>query len=243
MVGAPPSAIAPAELPAVPALRAFLQVCRQPGLTLISGVLVTLPVFLQAPWVRLAPFSAALFTAPLLGLALALSKHPNSRTSRLGELLVGFCGSWLAGSLFWGWCRLHPVWHLPIEAFALPLALAGLNSRWKIACAFYLGSLLGTAATDVAIAGSGLMPSWPQILNAGSAEAPFLLQTAAQQVLAPPSLVLVFFCAAVLVQGCRWLWGLGEVGRIISASLATTLAVDALFLLAALEAPNLSGLI
>ena len=123
MVGAPPSAIAPAGLPAVPSLRALLQVCRNPGLSLISGVLVTLPVFLQAPWVRLAPFSAALFTVPLLGLALALSQHPNPRASRAGELLVGFCGSWLAGSLFWGWCRLHPVWHLPIEAFALPLAI------------------------------------------------------------------------------------------------------------------------
>ena len=243
MVGAPPSAIAPAGLPAVPSLRALLQVCRNPGLSLISGFLVTLPVFLQAPWVRLAPFSAVLFTVPLLGLALALSRHPNPRASRAGELLVGFCGSWLAGCLFWGWCRLHPVWHLPIEAFALPLALAGLQSRWKVACGFYLGSLLGTAATDAAIAGTGLMPSWPLILNAGSTEAPLLLQAAAQQVLAPQSLVLVVLCAALLVQACRWLWGLGEVGRITSAALATTLAVDALFLLAALGAPSLSGLI
>ena len=70
-----------------------------------------------------------------------------------------------------------------------------------------------------------------------------LLQAAAQQVLAPQSLVLVVLCAAVLVQACRWLWGLGEVGRITSAALATTLAVDALFLLASLGAPSLSGLI
>ena len=81
----------------------WLKVCRNPGLSLISGVLVTLPVFLQAPWVRLAPFSAAMFTVPLLGLALALSQHSNPRTRKAGELLVGFCGSWLAGSLFWGW--------------------------------------------------------------------------------------------------------------------------------------------
>jgi hypothetical protein len=87
------------------------------------------------------------------------------------------------------------------------------------------------------------MPSWPLILNAGSTEAPLLLQAAAQQVLAPQSLVLVVLCAAVLVQACRWLWGLGEVGRITSAALATTLAVDALFLLASLGAPSLSGLI
>ena len=221
----------------------WLQACRNPGLSLISGVLVTLPVFLQAPWVRLAPFSAALFTVPLLGLALALSQHSNPRTRKAGELLVGFCGSWLAGSLFWGWCRLHPVWHLPIEAFALPLALTGLQSRWKVACGFYLGSLLGTAATDVAIAATGLMASWPQILSASGAEAPLLLQAAAQQVLAPQSLVFVVFSGVVLVQICRWLWGLGEVGRIASAALSTTLAVDGLFLLAALMAPSLSGLI
>ena len=200
-------------------------------------------MFLQAPWVRLAPFSAAMFTVPLLGLALALSQHSNPRTRKAGELLVGFCGSWLAGSLFWGWCRLHPVWHLPIEAFALPLALTGLQSRWKVACGFYLGSLLGTAATDVAIAATGLMASWPQILSASGAEAPLLLQAAAQQVLAPQSLVFVVFSGVVLVQICRWLWGLGEVGRIASAALTTTLAVDGLFLLAALVAPSLSGLI
>jgi hypothetical protein len=126
---------------------------------------------------------------------------------------------------------------------ALPLALTGLQSRWKVACGFYLGSLLGTAATDAAIAVTGLMPSWPQILSTSSAEAPLLLQSAAQQVLEPYSLLWVVLIAAVLVQACRWLWGLGEVGRITSAALATTLAVDALFLLAALVAPSLSGLI
>jgi hypothetical protein len=126
---------------------------------------------------------------------------------------------------------------------ALPLALTGLQSRWKVACGFYLGSLLGTAATDAAIAVTGLMPSWPQILSTSSAEAPLLLQSAAQQVLEPYSLLWVVLIGAVLVQACRWLWGLGEVGRITSAALATTLAVDALFLLSALVAPSLSGLI
>jgi hypothetical protein len=206
-------------------------------------VLVTLPVFLQAPWVRLAPFSATLFTAPLLGLALVLAHHPAARVRRCGELLVGFCGSWLAGCLFWGWLRLHPLWHLPIEAFALPLALTGLRSRWKLACGFYLGSLLGTAFTDAAMAATGVMPYWPQVLSASPAEAPLLLQAAAQQVLAPLPLGLVLLCGALLLQICRWLWQLGPVGRTSAAALATTLAVDALFLLAALLAPNLSGLI
>lgn len=221
----------------------WFQSIRDPGLTLICGVLVTLPVFLQAPWVRLAPFSAALFTAPLLALALALAHQPNPRIRHGGELLVGFCGSWLAGSLFWGWLRLHPLWHLPIEACALPLALTGLQGRWKLACGFYLGSLLGTVFTDAAMAATGVMSYWPQVLSANPAEAPVLLQAAAQQVLSPLPLSLVLLCGALLLQACRWLWQRGAVGRVTSAALATTLAVDALFLLAALVAPNLSGLI
>lgn len=226
-----------------PGFWSWLQAGQHPGLLLISGVLVTLPVFLQAPWVRLAPFSAALFTAPLLAVALALAHHPNPRIRRSGELLVGFCGSWLGGALFWGWLRLHPLWHLPIEAFALPLALTGLQSRWKLACGFYLGSLLGTAFTDAAMAATGVMPYWPAVLSASPAEAPLLLQAAAQQVLAPLPLALVSLCGALLLQVCRWLWQRGAVGRVAGAALATTLAVDALFLLAALLAPNLSGLI
>lgn len=255
MVGARPSALLPAPLTAsVGALagagavaaqpgRPLFATLQNPGLSLISGLLVTLPVFLQAPWVRLAPFSAAVFTVPLLALALLLSQQSNPRLSRAGQLLVGFSGSWLAGCLFWGWCRLHPIWHLPIEAFVLPLALTGLRGPWKLACGFYLGSLLGTAATDAAMAASGVMSFWPQVLSASPADAPLLLQAAALQVLSPLPLLLVIGSAVMLLQACRWLWQRGEVGRVTSAALATTLAVDALFLLAALLAPGLSGLI
>jgi len=35
-------------------------------------------------------------------------------------LALGFSGSWLDGAIFWGWFRLAPIWHLPVEAFALP---------------------------------------------------------------------------------------------------------------------------
>jgi hypothetical protein len=208
-----------------------------------SGLLVTLPVFLQAPWVRVAPFSAVLFTVPLLAIGLGLGHHRHQRVRHAGALLVGFCGSWLGGCLFWGWFRLHPIWHLPLEAFALPLALTGLQGRWRLACGFYLGSLLGTAATDAAMALSGVMQLWPQVLSASAGDAPELLQAAARQVLEPSSLVLVTGCALLLIQLCRWLWQQGEVGRITSSALATTLAVDGLFLIAALAAPRLSGLI
>ena len=90
---------------------------------------------------------------------------------------------------------------------------------------------------------SGVMQLWPEVLSASPATAPQLLQAAARQVLEPMSLLLVSGCALLLVQMCRWLWQQGQVGRITSSALATTLAVDGLFLLAALGAPRLSGLI
>jgi hypothetical protein len=206
-------------------------------------LLVALPVFLQAPWVRLAPLTATLFTVALLTAGILLEQQFRGRYGEAGSLLVGFSGSWLAGCLFWGWCRLHPIWHLPIEAFALPLALAGLRSRWRLGCALYLGSLLGTAATDAAIAATGLMPLWPQVLAAAPADAALLLQQAGQRVLEPACLALVITAAILLVQACRWLWWRGKSARVASTALATTLAIDGLFLAAALLAPRLSGLI
>ena len=110
--------------------------------------------------------ACALFTAVLVALGLRLRGD-------LGALLIGFSGSWLAGAVFWGWLRLHPLWHLPVEAFALPLAIAGLQGPWRRAGQFYLGALIGTACTDAATALCGLMPLWPQVLQASPSEAPY----------------------------------------------------------------------
>ncbi len=240
MIGVPPSPLA-ARLQ-VPELGLWTTISRNAEL-LAGALLVALPVFLQAPWVRLAPVTATLFTAALLTAGILLERQSRSWYREAGSLLVGFSGSWLAGCLFWGWCRLHPIWHLPIEAFALPLALAGLRSRWRLGCALYLGSLLGTAATDAAIAATGLMPLWPQVLAAAPADAALLLQQAGQRVLEPACLALVITAAILLVQSCRWLWWRGQSARVASTALATTLAIDGLFLAAALLAPRLSGLI
>ncbi|WP_323357370.1 DUF3120 domain-containing protein [Cyanobium gracile] len=232
--------------PALPGLRIAAVAPALPAvavLPLTAALLVTVPVFLQAPWVRSAPMAAALFTLPLLALALVLERRGQGQWQQLGVLLVGFCGSWLGGCLFWGWFRLHPVMHLPIEAFALPLAVAGLGGRWRLAGAFYLGSLLGTACTDGVMAAAGLMDLWPQVLNAPLSEAPLLLQGAAIQVLHPWPLALVGLTASLLVFVCRRLWTLGGTWRVTAAALGTTLAVDTLFLAAALVAPHLSGLI
>ena len=240
MLGVPSSSLAPRWLPVAAGLEANLTSARD---GLAGALLVALPVFLQAPWVRLAPMGAALFTAVLVAAGIALERRPQRRLRDAGSLLVGFAGSWLGGCLFWGWCRCHPFWHLPIEAFALPLAVAGLGGRWRLGCALYLGSLLGTAATDAAIAITGLMPFWPQVLGAEPAAAAALLQAAAERVLEPRSLLVVGSAAGVLLQTCRWIWPLGRAARVASAALATTLAIDGLFLGAALAAPRLSGLI
>ena len=210
---------------------------------LLSSLLVALPVFVEAPWVRHAPFSAVLFTAVLLALGLGMAHNQRASVRSSGELLVGFSGSWLAGALFWGWARQYPICHLPLEALALPLALAGLGTRWRLACGFYLGSLLGTAATDAAIAATGLMPLWPLAVGAEPAAAPALLRHAASTLLHPAQLLLLGGFGLGLAQFSRWLWGRGPVARVAATALATTLLVDALFLALALLAPGLSGLI
>lgn len=209
----------------------------------MAAALVVLPVFVQAPWVRSAPMAAALFTALLLTAGILLERQPHRRCKEFGALLVGFSGSWLGGAMFWGWCRLHPAWHLPIEAFALPLAVAGLGGRWRLAGCFYLASLLGTATTDAAMLLSGVMDLWPQVLSGPLAEAPGLLQAAALAVLRPLPLMVVGVSAGLLLSAAAWLWPRGQAGRIAAVTLATTLAVDGLFLAAALAAPRLSGLI
>ena len=212
-------------------------------LRLTAVLLVALPVFLQAPLVRQAPFAATMLTLPLVAAGVLLERHGRGPWQQLGPLLVGFSGSWLAGSLFWGWFRLNPLLHMPIEAFALPLALAGLGGRWRLAGAFYLASLLGTAATDTAIALTGIMPLWPQVLSAPLSDAPQLLRQAGETVLAPANITLVTAMAALLLGVCTQLWKRGGLFRVSAATLATTLAVDGLFLAAALLAPQWSGLI
>jgi hypothetical protein len=57
-----------------------------------------------------------------------------------------------------------------------------------------------------------------------------------------PLLVIVGFAAAMVTAG-RWLWTKGEGGRVVAASLLSTLAVDGLFLILALISPQLSGLV
>ena len=212
--------------------------------------LVVLPVFLQAPWVRLNPFSACLFTVVLLAVAIPLGWQESKGRHQAGALLLGFCGSWLAGSLFWGWLRAHPSWHLPIEAIALPLALAGLGSRWRLGCAFYLSSLVGTTLTDLAMALTGVMRFWPAVVQAPLNEATPLLHSAATSLQQPLAIGVIALLATLILSSARWMHRRGRSGVIhadswaVAASvLITTVMVDGLFLVLALIHPSLSGLI
>tara|TARA_B100002051_G_C16743311_1_gene645758 strand:+ start:5063 stop:5776 length:714 start_codon:yes stop_codon:yes gene_type:complete len=220
------------------------------ALNQFASVMVVLPVFVQAPWVRLHPFSAVLFTSVFLSLGLILHLGGTGRRAELGSLLVGFSGSWLAGCLFWGWLRAHPAIHLPIEAFALPLGLAGLRTRWHLAAGFYLASLLGTACTDLMMLISGVMPFWPLVVNAPIGESSLLLRSAAEQVLQPPVFALLGLATSLILVTANQLKSRarkagtnGECMSMAAAVLTTTLWVDGLFLLAALLQPGMSGLI
>ena len=220
------------------------------GLPFWASALVVLPVFVQAPWVRIQPFTSCLFGLVILGVGVITNAIAPRKGQEFGSLLVGFSGSWLAGSLFWGWLASHPLLHLPVEAFAFPLAITGLQTRWRLGCAFYLASLLGTAFTDLAMALTGVMSLWPAVIAASPGEASVLLQDAATFVLKPSSLLMVGSMGVVilqLVQYCRQrsnqsvpadvTWNLA------AAVLFTTLLIDGLFLLLSLLAPEMSGLV
>jgi hypothetical protein len=213
--------------------------------------MVVLPVFLQGTLGSRSSLSLRrLFTALLVAIGVVLNRSDNQQKADFGSLIIGFSGSWLAGCVFWGWLRAHPVLHLPVEAFALPLALAGFGTRWRLASAFYLSSLVGTAFTDLMMAVTGVMRFWPGVVTASMDTAPQLLHEAGLHLLHPLPLTALVLAASSIV----WLAGTlskretavfksNDTLSMSAAVLMTTLWVDGLFLLAAVVQPGLSGLI
>lgn len=129
-----------------------------------AAFLVSVPVFIQAPLVRYYPEVSLGLTFFWVGLGIWLLKQ--EKISLWGDLLLGFSWSWLAGSLYWGWWRWEPLIHIPMEAIGLPFVLWGLyKGRGKVGNLFYLGSLLGTAITDVYFYLTGLIPYWRQLMT------------------------------------------------------------------------------
>ena len=89
------------------------------SLRLLSSFLVILPIFVQAPWVRLEPVSALCFTFVILSGAFLLYKKRSNKWFIVSSLLLGVSGSWLGGCLFWGWLSPFPILHIPVEAVVL----------------------------------------------------------------------------------------------------------------------------
>jgi len=132
-----------------------------------AAFLVAVPVFVQAPLVRLLPEFSLGLTAVWLFLGWKLLEKPSSEPSSelWGDLIIGFSWTWLAGAIYWGWFRWNPYIHLPIEALGLPMVLILMRyGKAKIGNYFYLGSLLGTAITDLYFYCVGLIPYWRQLM-------------------------------------------------------------------------------
>lgn len=199
--------------------------------------LVILPVFVQAPLVRYFPWATLMLTTAWLGLGAYLLKRRGGEI--WGDLLIGFGWIWLTGSIYWGWFRWEPVVHLPIEALGLPIALGCLYlGVGRVGSYFFLGSLLGTAITDLYINWMGLFPVWRQLMAAEPELTPVILQAAAAglqtNVAAGRAVVLATFlvvATAISLVTSRQLawWAFG-------GALLSTLVVDGLFFIGAILA-------
>ncbi|MDG2992138.1 DUF3120 domain-containing protein [Candidatus Synechococcus calcipolaris G9] len=128
-----------------------------------ASFLVSVPVFFQAPLVRVFPWISFLSTLLWFALSGFLGRSPRYRLG--GDILYGFSWCWFAGSIYWGWLRWEPLWHLPVEAIALPIVLWHLSQRkFLLGCFFYLGSLLGTAITDAYFYLIDVIPHWRAVM-------------------------------------------------------------------------------
>jgi hypothetical protein len=191
--------------------------------------LVVVPVFFQAPLVRSLPWLSLTLSGAWLLAGICLSSR--SMTRHWGDLLTGFTWTWLAGSVYWGWLRVEPFWHLPIEALGLPVALLLLVSgKGRVGSYFYLGSLFGTAVTDLYIYWADLLPMWRQVMIADPDWVPMLLKEAAASLQNVSSFSNGLFLAFGLLiigviplrsqQLCWWAF---------SGAVLSTLIVDLLF--------------
>ncbi len=198
--------------------------------------LVSVPVFFQAPLVRLSPQLSLFLTLGWVGLSWVwLGK---ASTSVWGDLLLGFTWSWLTGSIYWGWLRWEPLLHLPIESIGVPFAVWCLWRQWgKVGNWFYLGSLFGTAVTDGYFYLTGLIPSWRRLMTVEPSLALPIFQDALHIMSQPwgvgMAIVLLLLLLGVGIyplrsQHLHW-WA-------FSGAVLSTILVDSLFFLAACAA-------
>ncbi|MBD2090401.1 DUF3120 domain-containing protein [Microcoleus sp. FACHB-1515] len=198
--------------------------------------LISVPVFIEAPLVRYLPTVSLLMTLAWLGFSWLLWRKPSTHV--WGDLLFGFSWTWLAGSIYWGWLRWEPMLHLPVEAIGLPAAAYYLaRGQGKVGHWFYLGSLFGTAVTDVYFYLVNLIPHWRQLMQVQPEQAAPILAAALSQIQTPWgafwAVMLVGMLLGVGILPLRhrqlhW-WAFG-------GSVLSTLLVDGLFWIAAMNA-------
>ncbi|NJM76805.1 MAG: DUF3120 domain-containing protein [Acaryochloridaceae cyanobacterium RU_4_10] len=211
------------------------------GLFGVAAFLVSIPVFVQAPLVRQWPWTSLFLTLGWVALGYALRRK--ATTALYGDLILGFSLSWLAGSIYWGWFRWEPLVHLPIEAIAVPVAIwAIVRQRYWVGALFYLGSLWGTAVTDLYFYVVHLIPYWRQVMQIEPEGAFPILREALQHMQTPWGILWVGLLVSVLCvsgllpftqlnvfkgdrTGLHW-W-------VFSGAVMSTLLVDGLFWLAA----------
>lgn len=216
----------------------FLEVTSRRGLLIFAAAvfLVSVPVFIEAPLVRLLPWLSVGLTAVWVWLSKFLMSR--SRTYIWGDLVLGFSWSWLAGSIYWGWLRWEPLWHLPVESIGLPFAIWCLYRNWgKVGNWFYFGSLLGTVLTDIYFYIVDLIPYWRQIMVVEPEFAAPILRSALAQVKTPAGVAWAVVLAVVLLtvgivplkyKQLHW--------YAFSGAVLSTILVDSLFLIAAVLA-------
>ena len=220
------------------------------ALRLWSSFFVILPIFVQAPWVRLQPIGALSATFIILFVGFLLSRKETDKWFIVGSLLLGVSGSWLGGSLFWGWLSAYPILHIPVEAVALPMAMVGLGTKWKIGSSFYISSLFGTAITDITIFLTGIMDQWKEVITADSDNAPLILQKTSENLIQLKSLSIIFLTALILWYISKEIFNNaiantsnGKALLVSTYVIQTTLIVDAIFISLAIIQPKLSGLV
>ena len=215
-----------------------------------SSFFVILPIFIQAPWVRLEPIRALCFTFVILLVAFFLNKKQSNKWFIVSSLLLGVSGSWLGGSLFWGWLSPFPILHIPVEAVVLPLALIGLGTNWKIGSSFYISSLFGTAVTDFTIFLTGIMDQWREVITADSENAPLILQNTSENLIQIKSISIIIFVALILWFISKEIFDNASInstnGKALLVSsyvIQTTLIVDGIFIFLAILQPTFSALV
>jgi len=220
------------------------------SLRLWSSFLVILPIFVQAPWVRLEPISALCFTFVIVLVAIVLNQKGSNKWFIVSSLLLGVSGSWLGGCLFWGWLSPFPILHIPVEAVVLPLALIGFGTNWKIGSSFYISSLFGTAVTDITIFLIGIMDQWREVITADPENAPLILQKTSENLIQIKSLSIIFFVALILWFVSKEIFDSATInttnGKALLVSsyvIQTTLIVDGIFIFLAILQPTFSGLV